>query len=109
MSRLRESVLDVLGQRTQPDALDSGAGVSSVRRWRMPRLGEFIVEVGAESAVYDCVVCLRGRSGGLQPVHLPLAAGVRRRGAGADVHAVRQRHQLQGVHRPRHQPEQVLR
>lgn len=48
-------------------------------------------------------------SGGLQPLHIPLTSGVRRRRADADVPAVRQRDQLEGLHRPRHQPEQVLR
>ena len=49
------------------------------------------------------------RPRGLQPVHLPPAPGVWGRRADADVPPLRQRHQLQGVHRPRHQPEQVLR
>lgn len=49
------------------------------------------------------------RTGGLQPLHLPPAAGVRRPRAGADVPPVRNRPQLQGVRRSRHEPEQVFR
>jgi len=60
------------------------------------------------------VVCLCApigwiRTGRLQSVHLSPAARVRRRGTGADVHAVWQRHQLQGLHRSRHQSKQMLR
>ena len=54
-----------------------------------------------------CVV--RSRTGGLQSVHLSPTARIRRRGTGADVYAVRERHQLQGVHRSCHQSEQMLR
>ena len=46
---------------------------------------------------------------GLQSVHLPSAAGIWRRRADANVSAIRQRHQLQSVHRSGHQSEQVLR
>ena len=49
------------------------------------------------------------RPRGLQPVHLPPAPGVWRRRAHADVPPLWQRHQLEGVHRPGDQPEQVLR
>ena len=48
-------------------------------------------------------------TGGVQPVHLPPAPGVWRRRAHADVPPLWQRHQLEGVHRPGDQPEQVLR
>jgi len=49
------------------------------------------------------------RSRGMQSVHISPASRVRWRRAGADVPAVRQRHQRQGLYRQGDQPEQVLR
>ena len=53
-----------------------------------------------------CCCCRARRS---EPVHLPPAPGVRRPGSHADVHAVRQRHLGEGVHRQADEPQQVLR
>jgi len=55
------------------------------------------------------VLFIRRRTRRLQPVHLSPAAGVRRHGTCADVHAVWFGNQREGLHRPCDQPEQVLR
>lgn len=49
------------------------------------------------------------RPRGLQPVHLPPAAGVHRHGPRVDLSAVRQRRLRQGVYRQADEPVQVLR
>jgi len=48
------------------------------------------------------------RTRGLQPFHLPSAAGVHRHGSGLHVPALRQCDLGQGVHRQADQPVQVL-
>ncbi|KAG8180748.1 hypothetical protein JTE90_004703 [Oedothorax gibbosus] len=49
------------------------------------------------------------RSRGVQPLHLPPAAGVWGRGAAPDFRPLREHRQRKGLHRQGHQSEQMLR